>query len=282
MNDFKHCADLVRSVDRDRYLATLFAPEQARDGLFALYAFNVEILRVRAVAREPMPGEIRLQWWREVLSGERADEARAHPIAASLSTIVSTHHLPAEKLADLVKAHRFDVYNDAMATFADLNSYAAQTAGTIFELAAQILTGDSSPAMAGLASEAGNAQTLADILALLPRHAGRRQLFIPLDTLRHYGVDPEDIFAMHATRELRAVLAEIRLRARLHLAQVGSTGPELPRDARPAFLSLAPLWQWLRDMERAGYEPFKPPQVSSWRRQWRIWRAAKSFSRIGA
>ena len=42
----------------------------------------------------------------------------------------------------------------------------------------------------------------------LPRHAARRQLYVPLDILRHYGADPEDVFAMRATPELRAVLAE--------------------------------------------------------------------------
>ncbi len=44
MNNFEHCAALVREADRDRYLATLFAPAEHRDALFALYAFNVEIV----------------------------------------------------------------------------------------------------------------------------------------------------------------------------------------------------------------------------------------------
>ena len=83
-NDFTRCAALVREADRDRYLAALFAPADKRDALFALYAFNVEIARVRDVAREPMPGEIRLQWWREALEGKRDGEARAHPVAAAL------------------------------------------------------------------------------------------------------------------------------------------------------------------------------------------------------
>ncbi len=85
MNNFEHCAALVREADRDRYLATLFAPAAQRDALYALYAFNVEIARVRDLAREPMPGEIRLQWWREALSGEREGEAAAHPVAAALA-----------------------------------------------------------------------------------------------------------------------------------------------------------------------------------------------------
>ena len=63
----------------------------ARDALFALYAFNLEIARVRDLAREPMPGEIRLQWWREVLSGERGGEAAAHPVAAALRETLARH-----------------------------------------------------------------------------------------------------------------------------------------------------------------------------------------------
>ena len=282
VDDFKQCAALVREADRDRYLATLFAPATARDGLFALYAFNVEVSRVRALAREPMPGEIRLQWWHEVLGGQRAGEASINPIAAALLATIANHKLPVEKLIGLVEAHRFDVYNDVMTSFAELKSYASQTSATIFEFAAHILTGQWTPVIANLALEAGQAQTFVDILALLPQHAARRQLFIPLETLRHYGVEAEDIFAARTTRELRAALAEFRLRARLSLEQVGSTGPELPPKAQPAFLSLAPFWQWLLEMDRPGYDPFQPPKIALWRRQWRIWRAAKSFSRIGA
>ena len=99
--NYEHCAALVREADRDRYLATLFAPAQHRDALFALYAFNVEIARVRDLAREPMPGEIRLQWWREVLSGERGGEAAAHPVAAALrETLARYRHCrrPADRI----------------------------------------------------------------------------------------------------------------------------------------------------------------------------------------
>src|SRR5665213_2932433 len=56
---------LVREHDRDRFQTALFAPAGDREALFALYAFNYEIARVRESVREPMLGQIRLQWWRE-------------------------------------------------------------------------------------------------------------------------------------------------------------------------------------------------------------------------
>ena len=48
---YRHCENLVRAADKDRYLATLFAPADRRDALFALYAFSHEIATVRDRAR---------------------------------------------------------------------------------------------------------------------------------------------------------------------------------------------------------------------------------------
>src|SRR3569623_3799824 len=103
-----HCTELVREADRDRYLATLFAPQDKRAALFALYAFNIELIRVRDVAREPMPGEIRLQWWREVLEDKRDGEAAAHPVAAALRRSIATHGFDHARLVAFIDAHAFD------------------------------------------------------------------------------------------------------------------------------------------------------------------------------
>jgi phytoene synthase len=278
---FEHCAGLVREGDRDRYLATLFAPEEIRGALFALYAFGAEIAHIRDLAREPIPGEIRLQWWREVLLGERSGEAAANPVAAALLETIARHSLSREQLVELIEAHRFDIYNDPMASVAELQSYTSKTDGTIFATAAHILDGEIKSAVTPLAAEAGSVQTIANLLVLLPRHSARRQLYLPLEVLRHYGAAAEDIFAMHATAELRAVLAEFRLRARRHLNRIGEAIGEIPTRAQAAFLPLAPLRPWLFAMERPDYDPFRPPEIAPWRRQWRIWRAAKSPQRIG-
>jgi 15-cis-phytoene synthase len=273
----KYCATLVREADHNRYLAALFAPADRRGALFALYAFDIEISRIRDLAREPMPGEIRLQWWREVLEGARAGEAEANPVAASLLATMARYRLTPARLTSLIEARRFDIYDEPMPTLAAFQTYASDTAGAIVDCATRIL---------GVASEenaieAGQAQTIANVIALLPHHAARRQLFLPLDTLRQYGAEPEDVFAMRATAELRTVLAEFRLRARRHLTRIAELGADIPEKIWPAFLSLAPLRPWLNVMERTAYQPFQPHDLPAWRAQWRIWRTAKSLARIG-
>src|SRR5215831_19686705 len=103
--NYLHCERLVRGQDYDRYIAALFAPAEHRDALLALYAFSVEIARVRDAAREALPGEIRLQWWRDALAGQARGEADANPIAAALLDTVAHCALPVEPLLGLIDAH---------------------------------------------------------------------------------------------------------------------------------------------------------------------------------
>ncbi|MGB1876681.1 MAG: squalene/phytoene synthase family protein, partial [Rhodospirillaceae bacterium] len=46
-----YTADLVKRYDRDRFLTALFAPVGVRERLLTLYAFNVEIARIRRTVR---------------------------------------------------------------------------------------------------------------------------------------------------------------------------------------------------------------------------------------
>src|SRR5262249_53819170 len=107
-----HCEALVRAAARARYLAALFAPAEHRGALHALYAFNLEVARVRELAHEPLAGEIRLQWWSDALGGERRGEAAAHPVAVALSAASAPYDPPGEPLAALIAARRFDPYHE--------------------------------------------------------------------------------------------------------------------------------------------------------------------------
>src|SRR5471032_2390364 len=215
--NFDHCAALVREADRDRYLATLFALAAQRDALFALYAFNVEIARVRELAREPLPGEIRLQWWREVLSGERAGEGAAHPVAAALRETLARYGFVATPLLELIDERIFDLYDEPMATIGALELYAIRTQSPIFAMAAGILASGAMPGEL-FTLDAGVAYTIAGILRSFGLHAARRQLYVPLEILDRHRVSREDIFAAQGSERLLAALAEMRGLARQHLA----------------------------------------------------------------
>ena len=273
---FDHCAALVRELDRDRYLATLFAPAERRPALYALYAFNAEIARVREVAREPMPGEIRLQWWREVVEGERLGEARAHPVAAALIEALLRHKLAREPLVQLIDAHAFDLYDEPMASLGDLTRYGIQTEGTVFGYACAILGADAAD-VGNRVMNAGAAFTIAGARSRLARHAARRQLYVPLELLSQHGVDRETVFAGQSTDSLSAALAVLRARARwfMGLAEAAPIAPA----TLPALLPVALVGPTLRFMERSA-DPFRFTPLPPWRRQWLLWRAARNPRRV--
>jgi 15-cis-phytoene synthase len=273
---FAYCAELVREGDRDRYLTTLFAPAERRDALAALYAFNLEISRVRELAREPLPGEIRLQWWLDVLGGERAEEASANPVAAALLTAIERHRLPAAKLADIIEARRFDLYEEPLPHIADLEIYASRTSSALIALAAQILGVDAVTA----AEPAGIAYGITGLLRAFAVLAARRQLYLPAELLDRHGVQAYEIFAGRTSPGLNAALADLRGLARRHLAAARENLSILPAEALPAFLPVALVRPALARLERS--EAFAPAELSPWRRQWLIWRAARNPARIAA
>ncbi len=272
MNDpFSHCEQLVREADKDRFLATLFAPANRRGALFALYAFNLEIARVREVIRETMAGEVRLQWWRDALERPGAGEAKAHPVAAALLDTIIRFRLPVASLIALTEARGFDLYNDPMPTLAAVEAYMQTTSSTLIELAARILDVNHAD-IAAAVRDAGIAYAIAGLLRAFPLHAARGQLYVPLEILERYGAKPEDILAGRPTGEISAALAEMRRLAETHFDAYHQAS--IPSAVATAFLPAALVPLYLKTLARSR-DPFRVADVPQWRRQWALWRAAR-------
>ncbi len=272
---FAYCGELVRTADRDRFIASLFAPVELRGALHALYAFNAELSRVRDVAREALPGEIRLQWWADIINGERRDEANASPVAAALLATIERHGLSPATLSDLIEARRFDLYQEPMASVADLESYARKTSSSIIALGARIIA---TTEVTDAAEPAGIAYAIAGLLRALPIQLARGQLYLPVDLLERHQVQQHDLFAGRSSAGLEAVVAELRATARLHLAAASPHLSGLPQAAIPALLPVALVRSALNRLERSG--ALTPAELPPWRRQLLIWRAARNPARI--
>jgi 15-cis-phytoene synthase len=273
-DSYSYCEQLVRAADKDRFLATLFAPADRRSHLFALYAFNVEIARVRELVHEPLAGEVRLQWWRDGLEGRSQGEMRANPVSDALLDTIARFKLSTERLVALIEARTFDLYDDPMASLSELEGYTRSTSSAVIELASAILCG-SELELGETATHAGIAYAIAGLLRAFPVHAARGQLYLPRDLLERHGIVRQDIYARPATPGLLATLSELRQQARHHLAELDEWRALVPPEVSPAFLPVALVPAILASMERPSYDPFKLVELSQWRRQWTLWRAAR-------
>jgi phytoene synthase len=125
---------------------------------------------------------------------------------------------------------------------------------------------------------AGIAYALSQLLAVLPGHAVRRQLYLPVELLERHGAHAADVFARRASPALNQAAADLRRLARGHLAAAANNLRALPQQAVPAFLPIAPLRKSLDRLDRCDI--FSPKALSPWARQWLIWRAARNPDRL--
>lgn len=273
---YSHCEALVREADRDRSFATLFAPADKRPHLFALYAFSQEVARVRDAVSEALPGEIRLQWWRDTLQGEARGDVRANPVAAALDDTIVRFRLPRQALVDLVDARVFDLYDDAMPTLTDLEGYCGETSSALVRLGSLILADGADPGGADAAGHAGVAYAMTGLLRAFPWHVRQGRLYIPLQMLDRHGTTREEVASGRPSPGLAATLKDLRAIARRHLAEARRLGATLPGSVLPAFLPAALVDLYLGRMDRPGYDPFTTiVDVAPWRKQWALWRAAR-------
>ena len=275
-NTAKIVVDTVRVADRDRYLSALYAPREKRAALFSLYAFNAEIAGVRERIHEPLPGEVRLQWWRDVLAAADPQAAASgHPLAEALIRTIAAHDLPRQAFDNYLEARIFDLYDDPMPSRTELEGYCGETASVLIQLAAMVLDRDTAPGFAELAGRAGCAQAITGLLLLLPLHRARGQCFVPAEILAAVGSSREEFLAGDGgAAAAHAIVAMIAL-SREHLGAFEAGASELPASLRPAFLPLALTGAYLDELESAGAALLrKTPRLSSLRRHWLLFRRA--------
>lgn len=249
-DDVAYLSALVREHDRPRYYAALFAPQEIRDDLFALYGFAAEIARVPDLVSEPQLGEIRLQWWSEALAAAN-ETAGEVPALRALASTIATHRLPMAPFQALIEARSADLYADPPASVGDLEGRLGETESVLFQMAA-IVAGAEGPEAADAAGHAGVAYGLARRLALVGRDRLKGKTVLPQEVLQESGMSTAELFAPNPGPGLfKAVAGAVNV-ARGHLKEADRRVSTLKRSMRFAFLPLAVVAPLLRRIERAG------------------------------
>ena len=249
---------LVRRHDPDRYRTALFAPAGRREALFILYAFNYEIARVRESVTAPMLGQIRLQWWREIIDAAYAGAAaRRHEIAEPLTQVIRDFRLTRASLDRLIDARERDLDEAPPLTLAALEDYAEASSGSLVRLALEIL-GMRMPATAAAAREVGIAYALAGLLRATAFHARAGRSYIPQDIAADVGLDAADYAGLRVTPALRQAVAAIATAAAAHLDRARRGRSGMPRAALPALLPAIVAERALKRLRHAGCNVFDP------------------------
>ena len=280
------CAVEVRRSDHDRFLTCLFAPAERREALFAVLAFNSEIAKTREVIKEPIMGQIRLQWWRDTIEALYRPGAvvPAHEVAQALAGVVTRHRLSQRHFETLIDAREADLEDQPPASFADLEAYAEATGAPVVALALEALAFDDGGGVEAAAADAGRhvgiAWALTGVLRAVPFHAAHGRVVISADLLKRHGLSAEGLTAWRPGQPVPALagaVAEVAALAGRHLEQARRLAHNLPRGALPALMPATLAELYLGVLARANYDVFNPKvqRRHPWRPlalAWRAWR----------
>jgi phytoene synthase len=269
------CLTQTRERDFDAYVATLFAPVDKRPALYALHAFRTEIEAVRDKIREALPGEVRLQWWRDTLErGAKGDYVQG-PLASAVVEAILRYRLPIKAFTDFIDAQTFDLYDDPMPSAADLEGFAGETAAAPLRLAALILADGDDPGSADAAGHAGVALAVARILRRMPQHRSRGQVYVPADLLRHHGLDRAEWLKGEDKAAVKAVIDDLVAFGERHWIAFRRNAKAVPRPVGVAFLPCYTVPLDFAAARRAGAGAMMTPiTVSRWRRMASIFRGS--------
>ncbi len=249
------CADIVRTLDRDRWLAAQLASSAGRATLAALHAFHAEVAKTRDTVSEPMLGQIRLQWWRETVDGIAAGATPRHPVAEALAPALAGGRLGTADLLALIDAREADLAPDGFATTDAFLAYCNATAGALARAGLRALGIDGAAADAA-ATEVGRAYAVAGQMRAVAANAARGHVLLPRDLLDAHGATARALRAGRPEPGLADAARELARRARADLAAARMRRRDIPKAALPV-LALARFADgYLRRMDGAGYDLF--------------------------
>ena len=252
-----YCAEQVRRFDNDRFLCNLFAPEPAREGLWSVYAFNIELARIRESVSQPLLGHIRLRWWMDALDAIYSGAPPRHEVAIALGRTVDRFGLERRHLDRIISGRAADLEDTAPASFDVLIDYADATSAAVSEAALQVL-GVAGEETREAAREVGIAWALVGIARAVPFHARSRRIYLPTDMNRLAGLDVFQMFEKGATAGVREVVEDLLARAVGYLERARARRDRVASGALPVLLPATLADAYLARLRRARFNPFDP------------------------
>ncbi|MGN6485210.1 MAG: phytoene/squalene synthase family protein [Thermomicrobiales bacterium] len=252
--DWERCAEVMSRHGRTFWFASRFLPQEKRRAAQAAYAFCRIGDDIVDRAMEGMPmAEVRaaLDRWKHQL------DRPTDPVAVAFMAVRQEYGIPRETVLDLFTGLEMDLAPARFPSWDALERYCYHVAGTVGLIVAPIL-GCREEAALPHAVQLGNAMQLTNILRDVAEDAALGRLYLPLDDLQRYGVDPESVFAGNPTGDFRGLMQCEIARARDLYAASHEGVPALDLSGQVATLASGQLYARILDqIEEQDYDVFR-------------------------
>lgn len=260
-SDLSYAGQVVREHDPDRFFLSMFVPPSpsglrrdkagvdAREDVWALFAFNYEIAKTREVVSETQLGLIRLQWWRDAIAKIYSGEVLDHLGVQALAKAIKAHDLPKDLFDTLIYAREFDLEDVCPGNMEGLLHYADFTSTPLMKLVLKVIGGGEGDPVQPVAVNYALAGILRSVL-----HFGRqRRCLLPQDIMNTHAVSTNKLYEGKAQDGLVEV---VRVVADAFVPGIRCENRYLRASQKMAAL-------YIGQLRRCGYDIFNPKLQSS-------------------
>ena len=240
----------VKKHDYDRYLSTIFAPDQNRYDLNVLYAFNIEVARISENTSEILSSLLRIQWWRDAIEEIYQGKIRDHFISKPLFHIIHKYNLPKNLFDELLVAREFDFYHEPPKDLNELKQYAIHTSFNLLLLSLKILgksdfTEKFAQDFAIASCIIGNLR----VTKFIPKT--NRTIIFPQNYLKKQNLNQEEIFFPQNLPKIKEIVRElVSISEELVICNFN----KIERANKPIFLPLLGVKNVIKNIKKNGYD----------------------------
>ena len=269
-----YCERLARSHYENFSVASWFLPARLRQHFFNVYAYCRISDDLGDEVGNPAASLLLLDQWQRELDACYAGSPR-HPVFVALAETVRKFEIPQHEFSDLLTAFRQDQTITRYETFDDLLGYCRNSANPVGHLVLY-LCGYRDAERQKLSDYTCTALQLANFWQDVSVDCAKGRIYLPLESLRRFGVTEEDLTANRNTSSfcemMRFEVARAREWFERGLPLVGKVDKELAIDLE---LFTRGGQEILKAIEKQGYAVLgRRPSISKSRKLALVARAA--------
>jgi squalene synthase HpnC len=269
-----YCERLARSHYENFSVASWFLPARLRQHFFNVYAYCRISDDLGDEVGNPAASLLLLDQWQRELDACYAGSPR-HPVFVALAETVRKFEIPQHEFSDLLVAFRQDQTITRYQTFDDLLGYCRNSANPVGHLVLY-LCGYRDAERQKLSDYTCTALQLANFWQDVSVDYAKGRIYLPLESLRRFGVSEEDLTANRNTSSfcemMRFEVARAREWFERGLPLVGKVDKELAIDLK---LFTRGGQEILKAIEKQGYAVLgRRPSISKSRKLALVARAA--------
>ncbi len=252
MTPDQYCEQKAAASGSSFYYAFRFLPPARRQAITALYAFCREVDDAVDETHDSGVARAKLQFWRKEIRSLRAGDA-THPVTKALGVHAKAFNLEEQDFLTIIDGMQMDLERTRYNSWAELTEYCHRVAGVVGWMSAQIF-GYTDPKTRDYAHSLGLAFQLTNIIRDVGEDARRGRIYIPLEDLAAFRVNPSELLRNQPGDGFSSLMAMQTARARDHYAHAFAQLPAADRQAqRPGLMMAAIYLRVLNEVEARKY-----------------------------